>query len=234
MVGLITGIVASMAHVITGPDHLAAVTPLAIDSRKKSWIIGLSWGIGHTTGMLIIGSLFILVKGFLPVDKISAHSEILVGIMLIVIGLWAIRRILKKKPPHHHVHPHVHTQPKFLVHIHRHAHHDHADHLHEHKKNYRQNAGTALLVGIVHGFSGFSHLLAVLPALALPTRAAAVFYLTGFAFGTVLTMVMVTLILGTIAYRSSLRKKSNFLFGFSLSGGILAVGIGIFWIIRSI
>ena len=39
--------------------------------------------------------------------------------------------------------------------------------------------------------------------------------------------------LGTIAYRSSLQKKSNFLFGFSLSGGILAVGIGIFWIIRS-
>ena len=234
MVGLITGIVASMAHVITGPDHLAAVTPLAIDSRKKSWIIGLSWGIGHTTGMLIIGGLFILLKGLLPVDKISAHSEVLVGIMLIIIGLWAIRRILKKKPPHQHVHPHIHITPKFMVHIHSHEHNDQPDHLHEHKKNWHQNAGTALLVGIVHGFSGFSHLLAVLPALALPSTAAAVYYLTGFAIGTVLTMVMVTLILGTIAYHSSLKKKSNFLFGFSLSGGILAVVIGIFWIFRSI
>ena len=233
MVGLVTGIIASMAHVITGPDHLAAVTPLAIDSRKKSWIIGLSWGIGHTTGMLIIGGLFILVKGLLPVERISANSEVIVGIMLIAIGLWAIWRILKRKSPHQHVHPHAHTQPKFLVHIHRHSHHDHEDHFHEHKKNYRQNAGTALLVGIVHGFSGFSHLLAVLPALALPTRSIAFFYLTGFALGTILTMVIVSLILGTIAYRSSLRKKSNFLFGFSLSGGILAVVIGIFWIIRS-
>jgi ABC-type nickel/cobalt efflux system permease component RcnA len=234
MIGLITGIIASMAHVITGPDHLAAVTPLAIDSRKKSWIIGLSWGIGHTTGMLIIGGLFILVKGFLPVDKISAHSEILVGILLIAIGLWAILRVLKKKPPHHHVHPHVHSHPKFLIHIHRHAHEDQVEHLHEHKKSYPQNAGMALLVGIVHGFSGFSHLLAVLPALALPTRMAAVFYLSGFAFGTILTMVVVTLILGTIAYRSSLQKKSDFLFGFSLSGGVLAICIGIFWILRSI
>ncbi len=233
MVGLITGIVASMAHVITGPDHLAAVTPLAIDSRNKSWIIGISWGIGHTTGMMIIGCLFILVKGLLPVERISAHSEILVGIMLIAIGMWAILRVLKIKSPDHHVHPHVHTQPKFLVHIHRHSHHDLEGHLHEHKKNYRQNAGTALLVGIVHGFSGFSHLLAVLPALALPTGSVAFFYLAGFGFGTILTMVIVTLILGTIAYRSSLQKKSNFLFGFSLCGGILAVAIGIFWIIRS-
>jgi sulfite exporter TauE/SafE len=121
-----------------------------------------------------------------------------------------------------------------MVHIHRHEHHDHPDHIHEHNKSYQQNAATALLVGIVHGFSGFSHLLAVLPALALPSTAAAAYYLTGFAFGTVLTMVMVTLILGTIAYHSSLKKKSNFLFGFSLSGGILAVVIGIFWIFRSI
>ena len=67
MLTLLTGFIASVAHVVTGPDHLAAVTPLAIDSRKKSWTIGLSWGIGHTVGMILIGLLFILFKEFLPV-----------------------------------------------------------------------------------------------------------------------------------------------------------------------
>jgi len=232
MIGLLTGFIASTAHVITGPDHLAAVTPLAIDSRKRSWIIGLSWGIGHTLGMLMIGTLFIIFKGFLPVERISAHSEIIVGILLIVIGLWAILKILRKGIPHAHVHPHVHTQPGIFIHIHRHSHHDHPDHVHTHKKDYRQNAGTALMVGIVHGVSGFSHLLAILPVLAFPSKASAAFYLAGFAIGTILTMVLVTLILGTIAYRSSLKKKSKFLFGFSLTGGILAITVGIFWIIR--
>ena len=231
MIGLLTGFIASTAHVITGPDHLAAVTPLAIDSRKKSWIIGFSWGIGHTLGMLIIGTLFILLKGILPVEKISAHSEIIVGILLIMIGGWAMVKILRKDSPHKHVHPHVHTQPSFFIHIHRHSHHDHPDHIHVHQKDYRQNAATALLVGIVHGVSGFSHLLAVLPALALPSKASALFYLTGFAAGTILTMVLFALILGTVAYRSSLQKKSGFLFGFSLTGGILAIAVGIFWII---
>jgi ABC-type nickel/cobalt efflux system permease component RcnA len=233
MIGLLTGFIASTAHVITGPDHLAAVTPLAIDSRRKSWVIGLAWGIGHTLGMLLIGALFIFFKGFLPVEKISAHSEIIVGILLIAIGLWAIMKLLRKNLRLAHVHPHVHTQPGLFIHIHRHSHHDHPDHLHTHEKDYRQNAGTALLVGIVHGVSGFSHLLAMLPALALPSRSAALLYLTGFAGGTILTMVLVALILGTVAYRSSLQKKSGFLFGFSLTGGILAVTIGIYWIISA-
>ncbi|MBK6962966.1 MAG: hypothetical protein IPH20_03270 [Bacteroidales bacterium] len=64
MLTFLTGFIASIAHVVTGPDHLAAVTPLAIDSRKKSWIIGFSWGLGHTTGMLLIGLLFVLFKKF--------------------------------------------------------------------------------------------------------------------------------------------------------------------------
>ena len=57
---ILSGLIMSMIHVISGPDHLAAVTPLTIDSKKKSWSIGFSWGIGHTIGMLLIGVIFIL------------------------------------------------------------------------------------------------------------------------------------------------------------------------------
>jgi len=90
MLIFITGFIASMAHVVTGPDHLAAVTPLAIDSRKKSWIIGFSWGLGHTIGMLLIGGLFILFKEFLPVEAISKHSETVIGFLLFCAFIFAI------------------------------------------------------------------------------------------------------------------------------------------------
>ena len=93
MLVFLSGIIASMAHVVTGPDHLAAVTPLAISSKKKSWAIGLSWGLGHVTGMLMIGAVFLLFRDLLPVEAISSHSEVIIGILLVIIGLWAILRL---------------------------------------------------------------------------------------------------------------------------------------------
>jgi ABC-type nickel/cobalt efflux system permease component RcnA len=234
MIQLLTGIAASMAHVITGPDHLAAVTPLAINSRNHAWKIGISWGIGHTTGMLILGGLFLLFKEFIPIEKISAHSEIIVGILLIAIGTWAIFRVLGGKFSRFHFHPHLHTGPSPYVHIHPHSHSVIHEHQHSHVKSYRQNAWTALLVGIVHGLAGFSHLLAVLPTLALPSETDAVLYLGGFAGGTIFTMFSFAFLLGFVAWKSSEKNKTRFLKGFSLGGGILAIGVGIFWILKSL
>ncbi len=95
------GIVASATHVMTGPDHLAAVTPLAIENKKKSWLIGMSWGIGHTTGLLLIGGLFYLFREMFPVKIISEYSEVVVGIILVIIGMWAFYKLLNKNRHKH-------------------------------------------------------------------------------------------------------------------------------------
>jgi len=95
------GVVASATHVMTGPDHLAAVTPLAIENKKKSWIIGISWGIGHTTGLLLIGGLFYLFREVFPVKIISEYSEVIVGAILIIIGIWAFYKLLNKNEHKH-------------------------------------------------------------------------------------------------------------------------------------
>ncbi|HPI87444.1 MAG TPA: hypothetical protein PLR01_13805, partial [Bacteroidales bacterium] len=71
MIQLLTGFLAAAVHVVTGPDHLAAVTPLAIENRKKAWNIGLMWGIGHVAGMLLIGLLYLAFKSMINVEKIS-------------------------------------------------------------------------------------------------------------------------------------------------------------------
>ena len=94
---LVAGTLASMLHVISGPDHLAAVTPLVIETKRKAWRIGLFWGLGHLLGMLLIGVLFLLFKDIIPVESISEYSEQLVAAVLIGVGLWAFYRIFNQK-----------------------------------------------------------------------------------------------------------------------------------------
>ena len=240
MLIFLTGFIASIAHVVTGPDHLAAVTPLAIDSRKKSWMVGFSWGLGHTIGMLLIGLLFILFREILPVDLISKHSDKIIGFLLIGIGGWAILRTYLKHSHGNRPHSHFHTRPFLYAHIHKHSHSgddDHhgnhtGEHEHEHTGTVRQNAFTALFIGIIHGFAGFSHLFALLPSLALPSVLDSIIYITAFASGTILTMIIFAMILGFVAYRSVAGNRQIFLKWFTYSGGLLAIAVGILWLIH--
>ncbi len=270
MLTFLTGFIASVAHVATGPDHLAAVTPLAIDSRKKSWIVGFSWGLGHTIGMLLIGLLFILFKEYLPIEAISKHSETVIGILLIGIGSWALVRIYIRHKHGNKPHAHFHTTPYLYAHIHKHSHnvrpafdlirsgspihthnhlhvynreHDHIheqsrdhghDHQHAHTPNLKQNVFSALGIGIIHGFAGFSHLFALLPSLALPSMLASVIYISAFALGTIMTMVIFAFLLGLVAFQSVVKDKQVFLKRFTITGACLAIAIGILWIVHPI
>jgi ABC-type nickel/cobalt efflux system permease component RcnA len=234
MLTFLTGFIASVAHVVTGPDHLAAVTPLAIDSRKKSWIIGFSWGIGHTVGMLLIGFLFVLFKEFLPIEAISKHSDTVIGFLLIGIGSWAVFRTYRQHSHGNRPHAHFHTIPFLYAHIHKHTHVDSSDHEHSHNGMVKQNAFTALFIGIIHGFAGFSHLFAMLPSLALPTVWDSVIYLIAFASGTIVTMIIFAFILGLVAFNSAIKDKQVFLKWFTLAGGFLAIAVGLLWLIHPV
>jgi ABC-type nickel/cobalt efflux system permease component RcnA len=232
MLQLISGLLASSVHVVTGPDHLAAVTPIAIESKKKAWVIGVFWGFGHILGMLLIGLLFFLFRDLVNVEKISGYSEQLVGFILIFIGTWALLKVFwtgKQK----HKHPHFHQAPEPHVHIHTHDHHDEFDHKHKHDKVVKQGKLSALSIGTLHGFAGISHFLLVLPTLALPTRLEAASYLIGFAAGTILAMGGYAFILGIISSRSSAVKSKMVFNTLRMVGGILAIGVGIWWLFES-
>jgi len=243
MIQIISGIVASALHVITGPDHLAAVTPLAIESKKRSWSVGLFWGLGHVAGMLLIGLLFLLFKEYIPVEAISQYSEQIVGLVLIGIGVWAIIKVFYKRIPRHK-HPHFHSEPEPHVHIHAHPHeheheHEHAPgsehgHKHSHKKVIRQNNIAALGVGTLHGFAGVSHLLLLLPTLALPSTSDSILYLSGFAAGTLAAMIIYASVVGFIGQRSAAAKDTRVFQVVRLIGGAIAIGIGIFWFLSTV
>src|SRR5688500_10966082 len=97
MLTAITGaLVSGLAHVLSGPDHLAAVAPLAAADRRRGWLAGWTWGVGHTAGVVFVAVLAIVLRDLLPpLDVLSAWSERIVGVALIGIGLWALRRSLR-------------------------------------------------------------------------------------------------------------------------------------------
>jgi sulfite exporter TauE/SafE len=229
---IIMGIFASMLHVWTGPDHLAAVTPLVFDSKKNHWQIGGAWGLGHLLGMLLIGGLYYMFKAYIPVDRISEYSEQIVGIILIGLGLWAFYR-MKKVHEHHHIHPHIHSDGfQDFVHVHE---HNVDTHLHTHpiEKSKNQNLVTATGVGIVHGFAGISHFLLMLPALAFHSQWQSAQYLIGFAIGTVSAMIIFSYIIGKFHKLNPNQHQHNVFKNLRFWGGIVAIVVGIFWLIKN-
>ncbi|MDD4740249.1 MAG: sulfite exporter TauE/SafE family protein [Bacteroidales bacterium] len=240
MIQFITGLTAAAAHVVSGPDHLAAVTPLAIESRRKAWGIGLAWGAGHTLGILLIGILFLLFRDVIPVERISEHSELLVGIILILIGAWAISKVFIKSKNHHH-HPHMHTtEDGAYIHQHDHDHNQNTEHVaaeahrHQHARRHRQNIKASLGVGVFHGLAGVSHLLAILPTLALPTKMDAALYLIGFGVGTLAAMMLFAAILGFVSGKTAIAGRAATHNLLRIVGGAAAIIIGIWWIVMAV
>jgi ABC-type nickel/cobalt efflux system permease component RcnA len=232
MIQFFTGLLMSALHVITGPDHLAAVTPLAIENKKKAWHIGFFWGIGHVVGMMLIGGLYLIFRELIDVRVISGYSEYLVGIVLIGIGSWSILKVYIHIHTRHK-HPHYHTTPVPIVHVHSHQHENEFVHDHTHDRLKRQNNITALGVGTLHGFAGISHFLLILPTLAMPTIFDSLIYLFGFIAGTILTMVSYALIMGFVAVRSANFQNSRIFSNLRIIAGVLAILVGIFWLVKT-
>jgi hypothetical protein len=110
MLALVAGLAAGFFHVLSGPDHLAAVAPLAIDRARASWRAGLTWGLGHTAGVVLVGGLLLVFRDLLPVEALSAGSDRLVGAALVGVGAWGLWRARAA-----HAHVHAPSAPSFAM-----------------------------------------------------------------------------------------------------------------------
>ncbi|PIV50077.1 MAG: nickel transporter [Flavobacteriaceae bacterium CG02_land_8_20_14_3_00_34_13] len=225
---MIAGLIAAMLHVITGPDHLAAVIPFAIESKKKAWKIGLFWGIGHLIGMLFIGVLFTIFKTLIPVDTISNYSEQLVGIVLIGVGIWAFYKIFKTERNHKHLH--IHSEDAPIIHKHEHIHIQEHSHQHKHSAYLNQSNFASLSIGFLHGLAGIAHFLLFIPVLGFETRSDSLLYIGGFGIGILLAMTTFAFVIGNVASISKNGHYVVFFKGIRLAGGLFAIIIGIYWL----
>jgi hypothetical protein len=216
MLTLITGLLAGFFHVLSGPDHLAAVAPLAVADRERSWLAGWTWGIGHASGVVAVALLAVLLRNVLPpIEMISAWSERLVGVALIGIGVWALRRTMKIRPASH-----VHGTDT----------HDHL--LVQRGPGWARRLGHAhasFYLGVLHGIAGSSHFFGVLPALALPTLGASLLYIGAFGAGTVAAMTAFAAAVGFGSVR--LRHGAMAQRVMMAAAAMLAIVVGGVWMI---
>jgi ABC-type nickel/cobalt efflux system permease component RcnA len=227
---IFAGIIAAILHVISGPDHLAAVTPFALESKKKAWKVGLFWGVGHLLGMLTVGVLFLIFKDLIPIEKISEYSEQFVGVILIALGLWIFLKIFKAEKQHKHTH--IHSENSLIIHKHIHIHNSEKKHNHSHN-NLKQGSVASLSVGFVHGLAGVAHFLLLLPVLGFASTSESTKYILGFGIGTLIAMISFALVIGKIAAFSKQDHNDSFFKGIRLAGGLFAFIIGIYWVISS-
>jgi len=214
---LIAGFITAILHVVSGPDHLAAVTPIAIESKHKVWRIGFYWGTGHLVGMLLIGLLFFMFKEVIPVEVISGYSEQLVAIVLIGIGLWSLYKLFYKEKIH--TRPHIHSDKEVYVHTHHHS--------HSHSGHTKNGTTSSFSIGVLHGLAGIAHFILLLPALGFETRFESIQYISGFALGTVVAMTVYTYFLGMVTKTSNTNKL--LLNGIRIAGGCFALIVGVYW-----
>ena len=136
------GLLAGCLHTLTGPDHLAALTPLAVGpSRMQNAMMGALWGLGHNTGQILFGLIFVLLRDKLPfnMEVISQWGQGIVGATLVIIGVmgWLEGRALAEGRGHSHSHSHSHGLPFGLG--------DFAKHTHSHSHSHDENDPTAAI-----------------------------------------------------------------------------------------
>ena len=216
MLTFVTGAIAGFFHVLSGPDHLAAVAPLALAHRRRGWLTGWTWGIGHAAGVVVVAILAIVLRSRLPpIDAISAWSERLVGAALIAVGLWALRRGTRMRTGGHvhgsvaHDHLHVQAGPGWM----RRLGHAHA----------------SFCLGVLHGVAGSSHFFGVLPALALPSLGASLVYIAAFGVGTVAAMTAFAAAAGIGSVR--LRPGAVAERAMMIAAATLAIAVGGVWLL---
>lgn len=221
MIAPLAGFIAGAAHAASGPDHLAAVAPLSNADAGKGWRIGAQWGLGHALAVSVIGALALGTRHILPWDLISGVSERLVGLVLIGLGLWGLRRAFQHRLHSHdhdheavqHRHPHLHTEEPDADRARRHS-HGHA----------------AFGIGALHGLAGGSHMLAAVAALAFPSLVEAGLYLTAYAVGTIAAMGIFSAALSRLIRREQEGSNSRAPMAAGLCS-LAALVCGGFWLL---
>src|SRR5215210_5146990 len=100
------------------PDHLAAVTTLIASEEpeavRKATFMGLSWGLGHGTTLILLGLPLVLLGQYLP-ERIQQSAEVAIGVIIVVL---AGRLLVRWRRGIFHAHAHSHDGGETHRHLH--------------------------------------------------------------------------------------------------------------------
>jgi sulfite exporter TauE/SafE len=214
------GFVLGLKHALD-PDHMVAVSTIVSESKsvKRSSLIGTFWGVGHTLSLLCTGVIVIALKVQIS-DRVALWMEFTVALMLIFLGLKAIRKSLQGWKLHRHRHTHNGS-----THTHLHLHREGNEQMHRHRHLIRSGA-RPFFVGLVHGMAG-SAALTLLVLATIPSAVAGLIYIVVFGLGSVGGMLIMSSLISLPFVLT--RKRFNVLSeGLQVAVGLFSLSFGLF------
>lgn len=214
------GFVLGLKHALDA-DHLAAVSTMASERRSLfgSSLIGAWWGLGHTLSLMSAGLLIILLHLEIGA-RTSKALELCVGVMLIILGTNALRKLARGGKVH--VHPHEHEGH---WHVHPHLHESKAPDT-PHTHHGLKLGARPFVVGMVHGMAG-SAALTLLVLATIPSAVVGFLYIIIFGAGSVGGMMIMSTVFALPGKLTSQRfVRMNF--AFRVLAGAFSLGLGIF------
>jgi ABC-type nickel/cobalt efflux system permease component RcnA len=218
------GFVLGLKHAVDA-DHLAAVSTMTAERRSllSSSLIGALWGLGHTISLMAAGVVVIVLH--LQISRIVEQSlELGVGVMLVGLGLNALRKVARGGHVHIHVHEHG-------GHAHAHPHtHDgaHKEELHTH--HGLKFGARPLLIGLVHGLAGSAALMLLLLT-TISSPIVSFLYIGVFGVGSIGGMMIMSTLFALPA-RFAAARFSRADFALRCLAGIFSLSFGLFMIYR--
>ena len=189
---LVLGLLLGLKHA-TDADHVVAVSTIVSEYRNawRGLWVGASWGLGHTIPLLLVGITILLLRIPFP-EQYSLWLEFGVGIMLVLLGVQVFWNIRRRR-----------------IHIHGHTHQDNPHlHLHSHEAAPQPDSHHAFfkvgkpffrlksfVVGMVHGLAGSAAVM-LLILTSITSFWVGLLYISLFGIGTILSMGVITLLMG--------------------------------------
>ncbi len=207
-------------------DHMVAVTTFVGGQPqvKPAIAFGVRWGLGHSVVVLVAGGLLAL-SGLTVPEAAEGWAELAVGIVLIALGLWAIRNARRL---------HFHDPASHGGHAHLHAHAP-GDHPHEHHHVQadpgRRHRHLPTMIGAVHGLAGTAPVVALIPVTLIGGLGAALVYLAMFGLGTVLAMGLYAAVAAVAVQRAAKSVKAARMAALLTAGA--SVVVGVIWIVMA-
>jgi ABC-type nickel/cobalt efflux system permease component RcnA len=214
---LFLGFLLGLSHALDA-DHVVAVGTLAAEteSLKRSSMLGISWGFGHTLTLTVIGSIVLGMKWQIS-ESLATSMEVIVAGMIVGLGgllLWRARRPLTL-----HAHTHSHDDN---IHTHVHVHvQDQEVHSHHH---IRGSLKKAFGVGLVHGVAGSAALTLTVMA-TMPSLFLGLVYIVVFGTGTIAGMFVMSTVI-SMPFIFMAQRAAHWQSHIKVCAGVFAMGFG--------
>jgi ABC-type nickel/cobalt efflux system permease component RcnA len=217
---LASGFIWGLHHALD-PDHLVAVSTIVSEHKSvsRSSLVGTFWGIGHTSSLLLISLIVLLLRASIP-SNIARWMEAPVAIMLVVLGITTIIKAIRERGLR--IHSHTHTHDESSPHTHLHVHLEKA-HVHQHR--LFKLGKRPFVVGMVHGVAG-SAALTLLVLSTIPSVALGLIYIGVFGVGSIGGMLLMSALIG-VPFALTSRRYAVINGGIRFAAGAFSIVYGL-------